>query len=273
MNLRSKQKYSYLYKDTLCTSMHAYVYKWYPRDHAGTLGIFLHPFGYWASPSPWVTADILVFFIIAGPSTPPIPSLTQHPQYQMTYPTGLNFIFLRYLLISEKNSCWEHIIPKLGLPIRILTQSLKGSGILLPREVPPHAASRFPQSWEQVPPAFLVDIPFFQVDILVQVRSYPELPKNQAEKNTNVGQCHTSFSAEFRCASCSHSHLIRWTIFWKKVPGEPRIDQIDKLHKMHVPRIQGHAFSGNQKCLQQAHRPQGACRNLKIDETWQTIPI
>ncbi len=35
--------------------------------------------------------------------------------------------------------------------------------------------------------------------------------RNQAGKN--VGPCSTSFCTEFRCASCWHSHLSRWTIF------------------------------------------------------------
>ena len=36
------------------------------------------------------------------------------------------------------------LIPQLGLPIRVLTQFLKGSGELWPREVPPGAGTRFP---------------------------------------------------------------------------------------------------------------------------------
>ena len=60
----------------------------------------------------------------------------------------------------------------------------------------------------------------------------------------------------FPCVYCWHSHLSRWAIFLFLFPGDPKINETDKFHKMHVPNIQGHVFPGNQR-LRQAHRPRG----------------
>jgi len=53
------------------------------------------------------------------------------------------------------------------------------------------------------------------VGILAKVLSFQEFPKKSVSKMKHLGTLGPASCTERRCASCWHSHLSRWNIFWK----------------------------------------------------------